>query len=134
MENEDLTGKISAAKQLYAVQSYEECSSLIQVSLKVIINKLKTIMQFSFCTKFRKIKMSSKLTLQTWPFECFVAFERFFGLIFRGIGTKFCNKFHLIFAKSFFYFLVAIRHFFHICKTEKWRISQLILSSLYGVS
>lgn len=31
MENEDLTAKISAAKQLYAVQSYDECSSLIQV-------------------------------------------------------------------------------------------------------
>ena len=37
MENEDLTGKISAAKQLYAVQSYEECSSLIQVGFDSIL-------------------------------------------------------------------------------------------------
>ena len=36
MENEDLTAKISAAKQLYAVQSYDECSSLIQVSFKYL--------------------------------------------------------------------------------------------------
>ena len=27
----DLTEKVSSAKQLYSVQSYDECSSLIQV-------------------------------------------------------------------------------------------------------
>ena len=30
-DNGDLTEKFAAAKQLYAVQSYDECSSLVQV-------------------------------------------------------------------------------------------------------
>jgi hypothetical protein len=31
MENDDLMKRIASAKQLYAVQNYQECSSLIQV-------------------------------------------------------------------------------------------------------
>ena len=41
MENNDeLKEKISAAKQLYAVQSYDECASLLQVMASLLLSIL----------------------------------------------------------------------------------------------